>query len=230
MPRPRSLNLDLNASRDFFENWNLKLLYRYYDYDNETPRTVFDGYVQFHSGLDDGSRASRSRTPTPATTSARRSIGTSPTATGFELSYHRKTYEREFREVESSDEDIVKLSFDSRLTERFTVRASYELGDRTIDGYLVEAQMFSFFEPTPFNNQPGLRKYDEAERDYEDWEASVFILAHRRLEPQPRHLRARRGLRREPVRADRRRHPAVERRSLLLAERGPGLLRLRPPR
>jgi hypothetical protein len=78
--------------------------------------------------------------------------------------------------VESSDEDVVKLSFDSRLSERFTVRASYELGDRSIDAYRVEAQQFSFFEPEPINNQPGLRKYDEAERDYDDWEVSVFML------------------------------------------------------
>jgi MtrB/PioB family decaheme-associated outer membrane protein len=168
-------NLDLNASRDFGENWSFKLLYRYYDYDNDTPRTVFDGFVQFHS----------SWTPEPRITVpyayTRDDLGAEvewdlTDRTGLGLSYHRKTYEREFREVEDSDEDVVKLSFDSRLTERFTLRASYELGDRTIDGYLVEAQVFSFLEPTPFNNQPGLRKYDEAERDYDDWEVSVFML------------------------------------------------------
>ena len=156
-------------------DWTFKLVYRYYDYDNHTPRTVFAGYVRFHADW----------TPDPRITVpyafTRDDLGAEvewdlSDRTGFGLSYHRKSWEREFREVEDSDEDVVKLSFDSRLGERFTVRASYELGDRTIDGYLVEAQMFSFFEPTPINNQPGLRKYDEAARDYDDWEASVFIL------------------------------------------------------
>ena len=169
------LNFDLNASTDLGEDFTLELLYRYYDYDNRTPRIVFDGFVVFHSIWTAEPRITVPYAFTRDDLGAELGWDLSD-RTGFELSYHRKSFDREFREVESSDEDVLKLSFDSRLGERFTVRASYELGDRTIDGYLVEAQLFSFLEPGSVNNMPGLRKYDEAAREFDDWEASVFIL------------------------------------------------------
>ncbi|HUP47380.1 MAG TPA: MtrB/PioB family outer membrane beta-barrel protein, partial [Thermoanaerobaculia bacterium] len=91
------------------------------------------------------------------------------------FSYHRKGFEREFREIEDSEEDVFKLSFDTRPNDRVTVRASWEFGDRSIDQYLVEAQHFSFLDPGPVNNIPGLRKFDEAAREFDDFEASVFV-------------------------------------------------------
>ncbi len=41
------------------------------------------------------------------------------------------------------------------------------MGDRTIGEYLTEAQEDSFLHPEGINNQPGLRKFDEAARDYD---------------------------------------------------------------
>jgi MtrB/PioB family decaheme-associated outer membrane protein len=169
------LNFDLNASRDFGEDWRLELLYRYYDYDNQTPRVVFDGFAVFHSTW---SAAPRITVPFAYT---RDDLGAelewdATDRTHLGLSYHLKGYDREFREVEDSDEDVLELSFDTRAGERFTVRASYEFGDRTIDDYLVEAQLFSFVEEEAINQLPGLRKYDEAAREFDDWEASVLVL------------------------------------------------------
>jgi MtrB/PioB family decaheme-associated outer membrane protein len=168
------LNFDVNVSKEFFDDLSLKFLYRYYDYDNQTPRTVFDGFVVFHS-----SWTSEPRITVPYAFT-RDDLGaeldwevTDRTNLGF--SYHLKSYDREFREIDSSDEDLFKLSFDTHPSERFTIRASYEFGDRTIDDYLVEAQEFSFLEPGPVNQHPLLRKYDEAAREFDEWEASVYV-------------------------------------------------------
>jgi MtrB/PioB family decaheme-associated outer membrane protein len=168
------LNFDVNVSKEFFDDLSLKLLYRYYDYDNQTPRTVFDGFVVFHSTW---TAEPRITVPYAFT---RDDLGaeldwevTDRTNLGF--SYHLKSYDREFREIDSSDEDVFKLSFDTHPSERFTIRASYEFGDRTIDDYLVEAQEFSFLEPGPINQHPLLRKYDEAAREFDEWEASVYV-------------------------------------------------------
>jgi hypothetical protein len=96
--------------------------------------------------------------------------------TGLTYSYRMRGMDREFREVEDADEDVFKVGLDSRPTERITVRASWETGDRSISEYLLEAQEFSFLDPEGPNNLPGLRKYDEAARKFDDWEASVGIL------------------------------------------------------
>jgi hypothetical protein len=96
--------------------------------------------------------------------------------TDIGLSYHQKSIDRDFREVDNSDEDVYKLSVDSRPSEMFQIRGSYEFGDRTIGGYsTLEGQQATFFEETTINNIPGLRKYDEAAREFDDWEASVYI-------------------------------------------------------
>lgn len=83
------------------------------------------------------------------------------------LSYTLQTWDRDFREVQSSDEAILKLSFDSQPLAWLSLRASYELGDRSIDDYDPGAQEASFVEPEGVSNLPALRKYDQAAREYD---------------------------------------------------------------
>ncbi|HEX6861586.1 MAG TPA: MtrB/PioB family outer membrane beta-barrel protein, partial [Thermoanaerobaculia bacterium] len=92
------------------------------------------------------------------------------------LSYNLQSWDREFREIDSSDEDVLRLTFDTQPTAAFGVRASYEMGDRTIDEYLVEAQELTFIHPEGINNQPGLRKYDEAAREYDQFNVQASWL------------------------------------------------------
>jgi MtrB/PioB family decaheme-associated outer membrane protein len=168
------LNYDLNATGSLGDAFTLKLLYRYYDYDNRTPRTEFDGFVVFHSTWSADPRITVPYAFTRDDLGAELDVELGD-RTNLGFSYHLKSYEREFREIDDSEEDAFKLSFDTRLGERFTFRASYEFGDRTIDEYRVEAQELSFVDPEGINNQPGLRKYDEAAREFDDWEASVYV-------------------------------------------------------
>lgn len=169
------LNFDVNASRRFGEDWTLKLLYRYYDYDNNSPQIPFDGYVRFHGVWESIPRISVPFAFTRDDLGAELDWELSD-RTNLGLSYHLKGTEREFREVDDSEENVLKLSYDTRPTDMLTLRASWERGDRTIDEYLVEAQEYSFLDPEGPNNLPGLRKFDEAAREFDDFEASAYLL------------------------------------------------------
>ena len=87
-------------------------------------------------------------------------------STRVAVSYNLQSWDREFREIDESDEDILRLTFDTQPFTGFGLRASYEMGDRTTDEYLVEAQHDSFLHPEAVNNLPGLRKFDEAAREF----------------------------------------------------------------
>ena len=169
------LNVNANLTKDLTEDLTLTLRYLYDDYDNQTPRIEFPGYVRFHAVWEEIPRITVPYAFTRDELAAALDweVG-ARTTLGF--SYRLKSMDREFREVEDSDEDVIKLSLDSRPTKRVTVRASWETGDRSIDEYLLEAQEFSFLEPEGPNNLPGLRKYDQAARKFDDWEATAGIL------------------------------------------------------
>jgi len=61
------------------------------------------------------------------------------------------------------------VTYDNRLTDRLNLRARYEYGDRSIDGYDVEAAEASFVEPEGVTLPADLRRFDEAERNYGEY-------------------------------------------------------------
>ena len=74
------------------------------------------------------SAASACPTPTPRRTPASSWAGTSTRTTNLQLSYELRSWDRTFREVEHSDEDAVKLSFDTRRDPQ--AGAAQQLRDR----------------------------------------------------------------------------------------------------
>ena len=159
-----AINGDVGTSLG--ERLDLVLRYRYYDYDNQAPRVEFPGYVRFHGVWEEIGRI------TVPYAYTRQDLGAELSWEVFRAShlgfaYRRQTWDREFREVENSDEDILTLSFDTQPSRRFSLRASYELADRAIDGYRPEAQEDSFLHPEGVNNQPTLRKFAQAAREYD---------------------------------------------------------------
>jgi MtrB/PioB family decaheme-associated outer membrane protein len=156
------------------EDWSLTFRYRYYDYDNQSPRVEFPGYVRFHAVWEEVPRITVPYAYTKQDLGAELAWDVTAT-TNLALTYNLQSWDRDFREVDSSDEDILKLSLDSRPSRKASILASYELGDRSIDGYLVEAQEASFVEPEGINNQPGLRKYDEAARETDGYNVLVQL-------------------------------------------------------
>ena len=156
------------AGTDLGENFDLTFRYRFYDYDNKSKRIELPGYVRFHAVWEDIGRISVPYAYTRQDASAELGWNIDPRSR-LALSYGVQSWDREFREVDSSDEDILRLTYDNRLTDRFNVRARYEHGDRSIDGYDVEAAEASFLEPEGVTLPAGLRRYDEAERTYGEY-------------------------------------------------------------
>src|SRR6266545_1258113 len=161
-------NFTAQAGRDLGDNLDLTFRYRYYDYDNKSKRIEFPGYVRFHAVWEPIARISVPYAYTRQDASAELGwdIGT---RSRLAFSYGLQLWDREFREVESSDENILRASFDTRPLDRLTLRARYEHGDRSIDGYDVDAAEATFVEPEASTNIPTLRRYDEAARTYDEY-------------------------------------------------------------
>ena len=163
-----------NASKTLGENFELSLRYRYYDYDNRSPRVEFPGYVRFDAVWEEVPRV------TVPYAYKRDDLGVEldwdvNARSAFTFSYHTKSTEREFREVDNSDEDVFGITFDTRPSDSVSLRASWETGDRTISDYRVEAQLDSFLHAETVNQNPDLRKFDEAARDFDDYSVQVSL-------------------------------------------------------
>lgn len=169
------MNVAAKAGTTFGDNFDLTFNFRLYDYDNKSKQVAFPGYVRYHAVWEEIGRI------TVPYAYTRQDLGAEfgwdiSTATRLALSYNLQSWDREYREIDSSDEDVLRLTFDTQPTAAFGVRASYEMGDRTIDEYLVEAQELTFIHPEGINNQPGLRKYDEAAREYDQFNVQASWL------------------------------------------------------
>jgi MtrB/PioB family decaheme-associated outer membrane protein len=169
-------NLSAQLGGDLGKSFELTFRYRMYDYDNSSKRIEFPGYVRYHAVWEEIARITVPFSYTKNDLGAELgwNIGT---ASRLALSYNLQTWDREFREVESSDEDILKLAFDTHPGDRFNLRASYELGDRSIDGYDPEAAESSFVEPEGLTNLATLRRFDEAAREYDQFNVNAQIFA-----------------------------------------------------
>lgn len=156
------LNISGNLGTTFGDSVRLKFRYRYYDYNNQSDRIEFPGVVVFHA-------ATFTAEPRITVPYAYKNddIGAELnwdvfTASTLSFSYDRKSINRQFREVASSDEDVFRVAFDSHFAEAFTLRAGYEHADRSIDGYRLSAELDTFVEGGLPANFPGLRQFYQA--------------------------------------------------------------------
>jgi len=166
------LSLSADTGTDLGEDWTLTFHARYYDYANDSPRIVFPGYVRFHAVWEEIPRITVPYEYTKQNLGAELAWDVTD-STNLALEYDLESWDREFREIDGSDEDSIKLSVDSRPNRQVSLRASYELVDRSIDEYRTEAQEASFVDPEGINNQPGLRKYDEAAKEADIYDVQV---------------------------------------------------------
>jgi MtrB/PioB family decaheme-associated outer membrane protein len=169
-------NVTAQAGTDIGENFDLSFRYRYYDYDNSSKRIEFPGYVRYHGVWEDIARVNVPYSYTRDDISGEFGWNMG-TRSRLALSYALQTWDRKYREVESSDENILKLTFDTRPMDRLSLRARYETGDRSIDGYDVEAAEASFVEPGEVTLPESLRRFDEAERNYDEYNVQTQWLA-----------------------------------------------------
>ena len=144
--------------------------YRYNDHSNNTPH--FDGreYVRFDAvpeeladdpltphveGLSEYFQITRQNFDASGTFSLR-DYG------AIKVGYANEQYEREGRGFSDVSENILRLAYDATLFDRAGLRLALDTGRRRGDGFIISGVDY---ESGPAGTQPGLRYYDEADRD-----------------------------------------------------------------
>jgi MtrB/PioB family decaheme-associated outer membrane protein len=148
----------------------LQARYRYNQHDNNTPQ--FDGrtYVTFDGAV-------RTITDNPLTHHVegwseyfhitRKNLDANATFRlaeygAFRVGYANEKFDREGRGFSEVNEDTLRLAYDAQLFERLSVRASLDAARRRGDGFILSGVDY---ETGPGGTQPGLRYFDEADRD-----------------------------------------------------------------
>ncbi|MDH3284075.1 MAG: MtrB/PioB family outer membrane beta-barrel protein [Acidobacteriota bacterium] len=173
----KTLHVTANAGTKIGKKGSVKFRARYYDYDNRSPMISMPGYVRMDAVWEDIPRITVPYEYTKQKVGVE--FGYDPsTKTHLAFGYDLESWDREFREIDGSDEDIFHFTIDSRASDRVTFRGGWEYGDRSTDPYATEAQLLSFTDPLrEVDNLFELRKYDEAEREYDAGHLSAVIMA-----------------------------------------------------
>jgi MtrB/PioB family decaheme-associated outer membrane protein len=164
------LNALVNVNSRPTKYLTLQARYRYNQHDNNTPH--FDGrtYVTFDGAV-------RSFTDDPLTEHIeglseyfhiiRKNFDANATFRlrdygAFRVGYANEKFDREGRGFSEVNDDMLRLAYDAQLFERLSVRASFDQSRRRGEGFILSG---IDYETGPAGTQPGLRYYDEADRD-----------------------------------------------------------------
>jgi hypothetical protein len=80
----------------------------------------------------------------------------------LKIGYANEQYDREGRGFSDVSENTFRLAYDAGLFDRANVRVTFDSGARRGDGYIISGVDY---ESGPAGTQPGLRYFDEADRD-----------------------------------------------------------------
>jgi MtrB/PioB family decaheme-associated outer membrane protein len=156
------------------EKLNVRARYKIYRFDDETDPLRFPEWVRNDDAeRDEAFRSVRSDyTRQDANLSASYRVTSDlKTTIGYALeAWHRS----DDRQVEDLVEHGPKLELDWRAHERATLRASYAFKDRDGDGYhtlaffktKLDSSEFSALRASGISELPGLRKFDQADRQH----------------------------------------------------------------
>lgn len=174
---------------DPIDRLNLHAFYRYYDLDNETKTDEW-----YYVTSDTASNT----TAGTGVTNQRKNLayGYTKKNTGLDLSYNilrstlglgyeKEDIERDFREADT-EEDIYKVSLNTKPANWLKVKLKYLLGEREADGYNGEVtdQSYHFTNAaesgsdrpvSAFGNHPDLRKYDVSDRERKQFDAKAIL-------------------------------------------------------
>jgi MtrB/PioB family decaheme-associated outer membrane protein len=164
------LNALVNVTSRPTKYLTLQGRYRYNQHDNNTPhfdartyvtfdgavRTITDNPLTNHvEGLSEYFHITRTNLDANATFRLR-DYGS------FRAGYANEQFDREGRGFSEVGEDTLRLAYDAQLFERLSVRASVDAGRRRGDGFILSGLDY---EVSVGATQPGLRYFDEADRD-----------------------------------------------------------------
>ncbi len=164
------LNALVNVSSRPTRYLTLQARYRYNQHDNNTPS--FDGttFVTFDGAV-------RTFTDDPLTHHVegfseyfhitRKNFDANATFRladygSLRVGYANELFDREGRGFSEVSDNQLRLAYDAQLFERLSVRASLDTSRRRGDGYILSG---IDYESGPAGTQPGLRYFDEADRD-----------------------------------------------------------------
>ncbi|MCM3881963.1 MAG: MtrB/PioB family outer membrane beta-barrel protein [Vicinamibacterales bacterium] len=144
--------------------------YRYNEHANNTPHFDSRQYVRFDAAP--GELADDPLTPQVEGFSeyyhiARKNFDVNGTFRlqdfgSLRVGYANELFDREGRGFSEVSENTFRLAYDATLVNIVTIRTSLDSGRRRGDGYILSG---IDYESGPAGTQPGLRYYDEADRD-----------------------------------------------------------------
>ena len=169
-------SLTASAGTRFGQSFDFTLRYRYFDYDDKSPRIEFPGYIRFDAVWEAIARLSVPYSYKRQNTSAELGWNVAP-STRLGLAWENEGWDRKFREVKNTSENIFRLTADTHPTQKLSLRGTYEHGDKTIGKYDPTAQGDSFVEAEALTNLAALRKFDEAARTYNSWNLLAQVFA-----------------------------------------------------
>ena len=140
-------------------NLNLSARWRYYNFDNQSPRIVFPGYVRFDAVWEP---IGRINVPYSYRTSRGDLTASYDLGKGdIEAGFRSETRHHTFRAVERDTENVFRIGGDVRAIPWTMFRVSYEFGNRGINGYDPEAEENASFTTAQAASQPPtLRRFD----------------------------------------------------------------------
>ncbi len=159
-----------NVGTKLGDRMSLAFRYKYYNYDNNSPRIEFPGYVRFHAVWEAVERVTAPYSYKQQNATAELGYELNQSS-DLQLSVARRQFDRDFAETTRTNEDAVRISYDTRSIANLGLRASFEHGKRNISGeYDNERGGGSTFPEPESTNLPGMRKYNQAERGYNLWQ------------------------------------------------------------
>jgi len=161
-----SVSANGTLGNNFGDGFHFLVRYRYYDYDNSSNPIEIPGYASFNEGWSPTARVTVPFAYRNADIGSELNWDFTTRGT-LGLSFDHHTIGRRETEVDSSSEDVGKLSLDARPTDRLTLRASFSYGQRSVDNYdYLQGELATFVvqSPADASNQPALRKFNEAAR------------------------------------------------------------------
>jgi len=165
-----SLNALINFNSRPTRYLTLQARYRYNDHNNNTPHfdgrqyVTFDGAVRaladdpitpFVEGYSEYFQITRKNFDANATFGLR-DMGS------LKVGFANEIYDRHGRGFSEVSENTLRLAYDATLFTTATIRATFDAGQRRGDGYILSGVDY---DSGPAGTQPGLRYYDEADRD-----------------------------------------------------------------
>jgi MtrB/PioB family decaheme-associated outer membrane protein len=173
------LNGLLNFTTKLLPFMGLNVRYRYNDRDVETPAFDATEYVRFDAVPEEIEEGISHQYDVNRQNLDANALFTFGVAGAIRLGYGRELYERHGRGFSETKEELLRASYDAYSAGWFGLRLAADYGERRGEGFVESG---TDYETGPGGTQPGLRYYDEADRNRARASAQVTITPTERFD------------------------------------------------